>query len=213
MHLLVSEDGAVAALCQAALSTTSGDSPEALAGFRLGMAHTAAWLWREDELRPAATPFWTGLAAVADAEAAEALMDVFGRGGPLPRDGHTRSLLLATTEFPAVLGVTDSMTLVDRLKELLRDGTDPRLIASVATAVATGGRPAGRCQHPLGGVGRGLGGGRAHPPAPAGDQGGRDGAVREIDGGRDPRGGGRPALPRPARAPLRPNLPDALACG
>lgn len=139
-HLLVPEDAVVAALCGEALSAADATPTVTLAGFRLGMAHTAARLWREDELRPAATPFWTGLAAVADAEAATALLDVFRRGGSLPRDGHARSLLLAVVEHPALLEAGgDPMFLVNRLKEALRDGHEPRLVASAASGIVARG--------------------------------------------------------------------------
>jgi hypothetical protein len=53
-------------------------------------------------------------------------------------DEHTRRLLLATIEHPTLLDAADPMFLIDRLQELLRDGMDAPLVASVATAVVAG---------------------------------------------------------------------------
>jgi hypothetical protein len=112
-------------------------------------------------IHPAATPFWTGLATVADAGVAVALMDVFRQAGPLPCDGHARSLLLATVDRPALLDEGgDPSFLVDRLKKGLRDGLEPRLVASVAAAVVARGGGELADAGPLGGIGRGLGGDR-----------------------------------------------------
>jgi hypothetical protein len=133
-HILAPADDVAAALCRAVVSG-GPDATASLAGLRLGMAHSAAGLWRNDRLRPAVTPVWAALAAVADAETAAALMDVFRQAGPLPVDGCMRRVLTATLEGPALLEV-DPMFLVEQLKHGLREGLEPGLVASVARALA-----------------------------------------------------------------------------
>jgi hypothetical protein len=141
-RLVVPDGEGTAELYQEGLSRTA-ETSSAFRAFSLGMAYTAARLWGEEEYRAVVTPLWTGLAAVADDTTAAALMDVFRTKEPLPANAQTRQLLETILECPQLLA-GDEMFLVDRFKELLRDGMDPQLICSVATAVATyGGRELG----------------------------------------------------------------------
>lgn len=131
-HLVEPNDDVVARLCRDVL--TGSLDRATIPGLRLGMAFSAARLWREEPFRPVVTPMWVQLAAEADLATAKALMGVFRQAKPLPVDQHSRSLLSAVVEHPHLLdeGVT---SLVRHLEGALRDALDPKLIYKVAATV------------------------------------------------------------------------------
>lgn len=79
------------------------------------------------------------LALTPDGYLPAAIMDVFRVVGQLPPDGRTRELLSVIADNPDFIRLGGSSFITDRLKELLADGLDPKLVAAVTRSLVTSG--------------------------------------------------------------------------
>ena len=102
---------------------------------RIGLAFTATNIWGIPRFREAASGVLIGLAAYSDEPLMAAIMDVFRLTPDMPPDRWTAELLRAITRVPAILKLEGHTFLAERLRKLLVDGFDPRLIALVANAM------------------------------------------------------------------------------
>jgi hypothetical protein len=110
----------------------SGGRSEAM---RVGVAYTAIELWGAPRCRQRVSAALLQLMALAEGHLAEVVLDVFRATDPVPPDSHTDRFLDALAARPQILQHCHSGFLVDRLKELLRDGADPGRVCRVAHAV------------------------------------------------------------------------------
>jgi hypothetical protein len=105
------------------------------ARLRLGVAHTLVQAWGQPPLRALSTPLILRLLSLADGSVAVALRLVFAKTDPLPTDDYTRLLLQALLAHPEIAFAREPTFLVDRLKDLLREGWEPELIHGVVATV------------------------------------------------------------------------------
>lgn len=111
--------------------------PEGDEAFRLGLAYTAEATWDDPRYRDGATSIIEGLSASTDKELAGAVSRVFLHARGKVWDAATERVLRVAAAWPAMLAA-DAHFLPDVLKEVLRDGMDPSLVASVALGIVRG---------------------------------------------------------------------------
>ena len=114
----------------------SGDEGDAavIDGMRVGVAHTFVVAWSEPALRAMTTGYLVRLARTATTAVDKALSASFGKVDQLPADDHTRDLLEALLERPAVL-VSGGHFLIEGLNGFLRDGWRPDLVYRITNAL------------------------------------------------------------------------------
>jgi hypothetical protein len=117
-HLLVPED-AEAYQEVASLLWPASDSNDTRMRIATGLAYAAAHFWNDAACRQRATAILTGLAPLADASVARAIMHTFVRSEPLVADPSTEQLLRAMLAQPRVLGVSEHSLFVERLQDVL----------------------------------------------------------------------------------------------
>ncbi len=105
---------------------------------QLGAAYTFVAAWSEPALKALATPRLVELASVGSSTIDQALSGVIERVDTLPTDGHTRELLDAMLERPAIL-TNAGRYLLKSLKAFLRNGWEPILVFRIANAFVTEG--------------------------------------------------------------------------
>ena len=127
-------DGWAAGLMADALENAR---PEGDGAFRLGLAYTAEETWDDPRYRDAATSIVERLSASEETEVAGAVSRVFQRARGKVWDAATERVLRVAATWPAVLAA-NAHSLPDVLKEALRDGMDPSLVASVALGIVRG---------------------------------------------------------------------------
>ncbi len=132
--LMRTEDRWAASLIAAALELLQ---PDDFGEFRLGLAYTAEATWDDPRYREAATSIFERLSPSADNGVARAVSRVFQRAQGKTWDAATERVLRLATGWPALLSA-DAHFLPDLLKEVLRDGLDPHLVADVALGIVCG---------------------------------------------------------------------------
>ena len=108
--------------------------PEGDEAFRLGLAYTAEATWDDPRYRDAATSIIERLSISTDKELARAVSRVFLHARGKMWDAATERVLRVAATWPAVLAA-DAHFLPEVLKEVLRDGMDPSLVANVALGI------------------------------------------------------------------------------
>lgn len=130
-----------------ALLVRSDCAPNVCAGIRLGIGHTLARAWSVPALRPLVTPLLTRLILLPDSPIAEAVHAIFTSTDPFLADDYTAELFEALHARPPLLCTRDATFVIERLKDLLRAGWNPTLVATVATVlVEHAGRELGNMQ-------------------------------------------------------------------
>jgi hypothetical protein len=110
------------------------DSPnDDLKRQRCGFAFLCGELWQLPRARQTATRVLLTLLPGMNAQLAEAWLSVFNRPEHLPIDAFTEQLLDGIAEYPLVLRYGKPGALVDRLKELLDDGSEDERVCRVVT--------------------------------------------------------------------------------
>ena len=132
--LMNSGDGWTADLMADALENARPEGDEA---FRLGLAYTAEATWDDPRYRDAATSLIERLSFSTETEVARAVSHVFLRARGKAWDDATERVLRVAATWPAVLAA-HVHSLPNVLKEALRDGMDPGLVASVALGIVRG---------------------------------------------------------------------------
>lgn len=118
-------------------------TPDQLHDLRLGIAATAANIWKTAELRERASQVLSRLLLVEEDGLPREIMDVFRVTNPLPEDEYTRQLLAHMPHHLACLEHA-SPFLIDRLKELLSNSAFVEVVCDAAEAVvAVGARKIG----------------------------------------------------------------------
>ncbi len=113
------------------------DNPEGekVRAMRVGLAFISAELWGLPNARATATQVLLDLLPNADESVAQAWLSVFHRSGRLLVDKYTQQILDGLTAHPHVLRHGHSGLLVDRLKELLEDGSECQRVCRVVTSL------------------------------------------------------------------------------
>lgn len=113
------------------------DNPggEKLRAMRVGLAFLAAEVWGLPQARAAATRVLLDLLPDADVLVAQAWLSVFHNSDRLLADEYTQQILDSLIAHPQVLKHGHSGFLVDRLKELLEDGSEHQLVCRVVTSL------------------------------------------------------------------------------
>jgi hypothetical protein len=109
--------------------------PFAAARLRLGIGHTLVQAWSEPPLRALFTPLLLRLLPFADEPVTSALHLIFAKADPLPTDNHTRIFLQSLLSCPEAIVAHEPTFLVDRLKDLLRQGWEPDLVCDIVAAI------------------------------------------------------------------------------
>jgi len=131
-HALVPDDRRCQELVDRILAA-EGSSDECLQRQRCGMAFLCGELWDVPRARPIATRVLLALLPSLDSLLSEAWLSVFRRSEHLLIDTYTEQLLDGITRYPMVLRYGRSGALVDRLKELLEDGSEHERVCRVVT--------------------------------------------------------------------------------
>jgi hypothetical protein len=111
----------------------NGSSADGLRRQRCGLAFLCGELWHVQRARPSVTRVLVSLLPVMDSPLADAWLSVFNRSEHLLVDTYTEQLLDAIIKQPAVLRYGHSSALVDRLKELLEQGSQEERVCCVVT--------------------------------------------------------------------------------
>jgi ATPase family associated with various cellular activities (AAA)/Restriction endonuclease len=107
------------------------DACEQVREVRLGIAFTAAHLWREAEHHERATDVLVRVLPLADEAVGHAVMHAFTAGDVLTVDARTNRLLRALLSHPSVLCVASEGHFVERLQDML--STEPDLVCDLAS--------------------------------------------------------------------------------
>ena len=133
-HALVSDDCRSHEVIDAILST-EGPSNDVLRRQRCGLAFLCGELWDVARARPVVTRVLVALLPLVDSASADAWLSVFNRSERLLADSYTEQLLDAIVRHPAVLRYGHSGALVDRIKELLEQGSEEERVCRVVSKV------------------------------------------------------------------------------
>ena len=131
-HALVPDDHRCQETVDRILSA-EGSSDDRLKRQRCGLAFLCGELWDVPRARGTATRILVALLSSMDSSLAEAWLSVFNRPGHLLIDPCTEQLLDAVTKHSLVLRYGHYGTLVDRLKELLENGSENERVCRVVT--------------------------------------------------------------------------------
>jgi hypothetical protein len=133
-HALVPDDPRCREMVGRILAA-EGRSDDRLQRQRCGLAFLCGELWGVPRARGIATSVLLTLLPCMDPPLAEAWLSVFNRSEPLLIDCYTEQLLDGVAEHPLVLRYGRTGVLVDRLKELMEDGSEHERVCRVITAL------------------------------------------------------------------------------
>lgn len=133
-HALAPEDDYCRELVGRVLRNDNTDG-EKLRAMRVGLAFLAAEVWGLPQARPTATRVLLDLLPDADVPVAQAWLSVFHTSDRLLVDKHTQQIFDGLISHPQVLQHGHSGFLVDRLKELLEDGSENQRVCRVVISL------------------------------------------------------------------------------
>ncbi|MCU1325280.1 MAG: hypothetical protein JWN34_650 [Bryobacterales bacterium] len=141
-HCLDPSDKFCADLVERIMSGHVESAPK-LAAMRLGLAFACGELWNRAPTRSRATSVLIRILPFADQGLADAVLDVVRLAEPMATDDATRTLLDHLAAHPHLFGYSAGSYLLDRLKDLVRNGDEAERVCAVVAALVSGARTKG----------------------------------------------------------------------
>src|SRR5439155_23052109 len=123
--------------CQSWVDNTLANAPsdESPELDRVGITFAAINLWSDPRYRKTAHRLLMHVVESFDPYLARAIMDVFRVSNPMPPDSETRALLEFVATHPQLIRAAGPSLIPARVKELLADVFDPRIMSEVTKTI------------------------------------------------------------------------------
>jgi hypothetical protein len=131
-HALIPDDSRSREVIDTIL-TAEGSGDDALRRQRCGVAFLCGELWDVPRARPVVTRVLMSLLPFMESSLADGWLSVFNRSERLLADSYTEQLLDAIIKHPVVLRYGYTGALVDRVKEMLGQGSEEERVCRVVT--------------------------------------------------------------------------------